>query len=476
MGTALANIPVQVVVEPGDLKAWLVPTDGAEPSLFNAQNMNIALEAAEIPVDDRIVGLIGEFVRIASKRKNAAKKMLLVEGTPPQDGVDALFQWAQPPPTADLRHFDYRAWAATQVAAPGGVIGRIVAATAGVPGVDVRGNPIPPAKPQGAAIQLGDGVVCEDGATVKAATAGRIVYNPEQHTLAVRPHLEADDRIKPESGPLSFDQDILCRSAIGEGSRLTVRGSLIVLASIEAAEIEVASDLAVQFGVLGRGRGRVVAGSDVIVKFCEDANVSAGGDLYLGTNAVNSKLSVHGALHGGDAAIIGGETRVGVGLYVRTLGSEGGVPTQIFAAAAEGGGQRAKELEAANLRRREEIARIRTTLRPLMANLKRLSPAQREQVTALCFQADSMEAELNAAEEERKQIAGTTGDSAVVRVGSCIYPGTVITIGSRSTVFPREVRGPVRVAVQKLKGVTQMVTIYEPTGSLAVLKCRKDEG
>ncbi len=477
MGTALANIPVQVVVDAAGLKAWLVPTDGAEPCLFTPQNVNIALEAAEIPVDDRIVALIAEFVRTASKRKNAAKKTLLAEGTPPRDGVDAAFEWQKPPPTTDLRQFDYRVWAATQVAAAGEVIGRIVAATEGVAGVDVRGRPIPPAKPRGLELRLGEGVRSDDGVTVQAACAGRIVYDPERHTLSIRPHVEVDEQqISPESGPLSFEQDVLCRTAIGEGARLTVRGSLVSLASIEAAEIDVSGDIAVQFGILGRGRGRVVAGGDAVVKFCEDATLTAGGDLYLGTNAVNSRLTVRGALHGGEAAIIGGETRVGVGLSARTLGSEGGVPTQIFAAAVEGGGQRAKELEAANQKRREEIARIRLTLRPLMANLKRLSPAQREQVTALCYQADSMEEELNAAEEQRKQLAAATGESASIRVGGFIYAGVAITIGTRQTVFPREVRGPVTVAVRKLKGVTQMVTIHEPTGSVTVLKCRKDEG
>lgn len=476
MGTALANIPVQVVVDAAGLKAWLVPTDGAEPCLFTPQNVNIALEAAEIPVDDRIVALIAEFVRTASKRKNAAKKTLLAEGTPPRDGVDAAFEWQKPPPTTDLRQFDYRVWAATQVAAAGEAIGRIVAATEGVAGVDVRGRPIPPAKPQGAPLQLGEGVRSDDGVTVTATCGGRIVYDPERHSLSIRPHLEVDEQINPERGPLTFAQDVLCRQAVGEGVRLTVRGSLVSLASIEAAEIDASGDIAVQFGILGRGRGRVASGGDVVVKFCEDANVTAGGDLYLGTNAINSRLTVKGTLYGGEAAVIGGETRVGVGLSVGTLGSEGGAPTQVFAAAVEGAGQRVRELEEANQKRREEIARIRLTLRPLMANLKRLSPAQREQVTALCYQADSMEEELNAAEEQRKQLAAATGEGALIRVGGCIHAGVAITIGTRQTVFGREVRGPVTVAVRKLKGVTQMVTIHEPTGSVTVLKCRKDEG
>jgi hypothetical protein len=107
-----------------------------------------------------------------------------------------------------------------------------------------------------------------------------------------------------------------------------------------------------------------------------------------------------------------------------------------------------------------------------MANLKRLTPDQKEQATELLFSADSMAADVAEAEAERDRMieaADATNSPAVV-VLRTIYPGGRIRIGRRHVVFQNELKGPIKIEERKIKGATEFVSVSQASGSVTVLK------
>jgi len=114
---------------------------------------------------------------------------------------------------------------------------------------------------------------------------------------------------------------------------------------------------------------------------------------------------------------------------------------------------------------------IRQMNQPLMANLKRLSPAQRERVTELMSKVDEVEMLMEEHGQERSRLLeGTTpqGQPSVL-VHEMIYPATRIVIGAREHRVQRVMHGPVRIEMRKVNDVTQMVAVNQRTGSVTVL-------
>ncbi len=356
-----------------------------------------------------------------------------------------------------------------RIAAPGAVVGKIVPAVSGTPGVDVQANAIRPARPEGSPISLSENLLlADDGVTVKAAAPGRVVY--EHPRLAINPFVETDEIPQEAASPIEVDTDVLIRASMDESRKVASKRSVIVIGSVRAAQVNAGEDVVVHSEIVGRSGSKVVAGRDLVVESCQDAVIQAGRDMYLGSSATGSRIYVRGMLHGREASLVGGKTRVGQGLEVQTLGSDGRTPTQVAVAPPWNAVQKANQLEAEIAEKRRQTAHIRTRIQPLADALKRLTPGQKEQMTELQYQADTLEAEIAEAEKERDKQGIESGGGGFVRVSGCVHPGVVVTIGSLVTTIERTLQGPVKIEQQKIGEALRIVAVGEADNSLTMLK------
>jgi hypothetical protein len=106
-----------------------------------------------------------------------------------------------------------------------------------------------------------------------------------------------------------------------------------------------------------------------------------------------------------------------------------------------------------------------------MANLKRLSPANKERATELMFQADEAEAEIAEAEKEHEGMLEAARAKGIpyVLFTNIANPGVSIRIGHRKTTLSANIKGPVRIEKRKIKEVTEFVAVDQLSGSLTVL-------
>jgi hypothetical protein len=473
---AIASLPVQVAVDPDGLRAWLVTPDGANLSRFNAQNLNMVLEAAEIAVNDDVVARIREFLKHTNSLKASAKRFLIAKGTPPVDATDAGFQWDQPPdapsPSENAAQFQHRLWCSMRLVEKGAVVGKIIPAVSSAPGVDVHANAIDPIRPKGAPVRLMENLIlADDGVTVKAAAPGRAVY--EHPRLTINPLVEAAVTDPAKTGPLEVDTDLLIRATVDKSWKIASKRSVIIVGSVQAAQVTAEEDIVVHFGIVGRSGSKVAAGRDLLVDSCEDAVLQAGRDLYLGSSAENSRIYVRGMLWARAASLVGGRTRVGRGMEVQTLGSDARTPTHVAVAPPWNTVQKASRLEEEIAEKRQQAATIQAEINPLADALKHLTPVQKEQMTELQYQADTLKADIAKAQEERNKLEIELGGGGFVRASRRVHPGVAITIGSLVAEIQRELRGPVKIEQQKIGDAMRIVAVGESDKSLTMLETKR---
>lgn len=464
---------MKVTVDFDRMHAWLLPVDGTDVLQVNAPVINMALESAEVAVDDTVVQRINDYLnQIAKTHRLPRKKYLIAEARQPVEGTDGRLELSSKltGPIEQAGH-EFGGAGSTFLSAglvePDTPIGRIVAAVKGVAGADVRGNPLPPCC-MGRSVELGDNVrLADDGKTVIAMPAGQVIY--QDRTVSVREAQVISGDASPETDDIEADRHVCVSGTIRDGARAKSSRSITVGCAIEAAEVRSDDTVFVHGGIISKQKGTVRAKRSVFAKFCEEADVYSEGDIHIVKESVNSTLHAEGKLST-CGAIIGGQTYARGGIEADTLGNDSYVATPIRVGISDKNLWRWREIEADVEKKSQAAAHIRRHVEPLMANLKRLSPKQKEQATELIFKADEMDAEIAALREEQQQMRGDDGgDGVSAFVHAHIYPGVTITIGNREVRFQRERKGPVRIERQKVKGVDEIVSVDPETHDAMVL-------
>jgi uncharacterized protein (DUF342 family) len=229
----------------------------------------------------------------------------------------------------------------------------------------------------------------------------------------------------------------------------------------------------VKGGILGRDKGLVTAAGGVCCHFAENATVVAGGDVVADAELTHSRVTSGGrivvgpSVGRGRGAIIAGRVVGARGVTARVLGTAAGVVTEVeagsdpellrlWAAAAD----RVRDL-------RGRAQRIREQLEPLMKCLKRLTAAQREQVTELLYQADEHEtaaAALLAPVAERFRSVQPHLKAEVV-VAEAVWPGTVVRMPDVEATVPKMLRGPLKLIRRDAAGGTAEVVVVVAGGA-----------
>ena len=208
-------------------------------------------------------------------------------------------------------------------------------------------------------------------------------------------------------------------------------------------------------------------------KFLSETEIRAGGDVRIGKEVMNCRIVTEGQLQLTRGALIGGFAYARGGAKIGSAGSDANVRTRLCLGIHPCTLAEMHKLEEQCRSKLDFIERIRATVKPLMANLKRLTAEQKEQATELLYKADEAEAEVRKSVERRDNLvaAGREGVSARLDVTKTIHPGVTIQIGQRSATVHKELKGPIRIEERKVDNATEIVTVNQLSGSVSVLPC-----
>lgn len=435
------------------------------------------LEAARIEVSDQVAERTLEFAKRIEDQGVIREPFEIATGKEPRDGVDARLEWDQryeanrrTPWDVQGRPDFYSLRSFVEVQ-EGEIIGKLIRKEDGEDGHDVLGNSIS----QGQARELapGDGVALgEDSQSLLAQRSGKVEISNGEIKIGECRRIEED--VEANTEKIISKIPIHIAGAV-RGAPISCESSIVVEQAIEAADLQSGNDIIVGEGITGRNRAKIVAAGNIVARYCESATLEAGGDVQILTSLNHAEVRAMGRVEIAGGVILGGSLYAREGVIAKAVGNDAGVKTlvrvgihpDVLAAIAEKDNEiRAKE---------ETASRIRETVQPLMAQMKRLTAAQREKATELLAQADEISDEIEQLKAAQQEVLRRSKPDRPpsIEVESKLYEGTVLFFDELEFRVDKELRGPVCIRASHVNGQWAMVATNTFTKTEKVLTSKK---
>ncbi len=306
-------------------------------------------------------------------------------------------------------------------------------ATAGIPGTDVYGLPLP-AKP-GKDLRLpgGENVINVDEWRLYAAINGHLQIFLDKR-INVIPIIIIDGDVDYSTGNIDFKGSIIVRGSIQQDFAVKASGNVEVCGTIAGGRVE-ANSIIVRKGIQGMKRSVIKARERVVTNFIENATVYADEDIIVNDVILNSTVFAgqRVIVEGRRGLIRGGRVAAGEVVRATTIGNPCGVSTEVEVAVdwilkdeLLNLGQEIKKAEAAYDNLQLSLTHMRNQ------GIENLAGEKRERYKQQAAEYQALPDRL----EEMKQRAANIENLLVslkpgrIRVCNYIYPRTRISIGA----------------------------------------------
>ena len=468
---------VAVHISEDRMSARLLVSKDAPVESITREAVLEALKSARVLVDETVQKRVTSFLEQLAADGSGGEEFEVARGVPPKEGADEEFEWDgafnrhEVDPDGD-EAIDWYTYNSIITVNAGEVIGRLSELIPSSNGRDVHGEVL---RPQKSAMPLElDKTIRrsdEDSAVVIADVAGRVVLRDRR--LAIHEVLEVAGDVDFGVGNIDSVTDVCIRGTVHDRFEVTSQKSILVGNAVEAARLKAKEEVTVRGGIVSRHEGLVYCGGPVTAKFLSETEIHAGGDIRVSKEVMNCRVFTEGRLEVPRGALIGGLAYARGGAEIGTVGSDANVRTRLCLGIHPCTLAELHKLDEQCRAKLDFIERIRTTVKPLIANLKRLTADQKEQATELLFKADEAEAEVRKAVERRESLLAAGGNDIQARLdlSKMIHPGVTIQMGMRSASIHKELKGPVRIEERKVDNATEIVTVNQLSGSITVLPC-----
>lgn len=288
----------------------------------------------------------------------------------------------------------------------------------------------------------------------------RVLRSPEgditgrQYHMLVQPvaHIESD--VGLAVGNIDFNGSVIIDESVTGGFRVKATGGIAVAGSIEAgACLEAGGDITIEQGIVGRDT-HIRAGGAVSARFIQEAQVSAGGSIHVGSYVHSAQLQAQGrillaGLGGSSRAggIVGGHTWALQGITARNVGSARSSSTHLFAGISADDLKRLEQARQDLERAEGEFSRhLRSMgLKELTAEAVRelitRSPDRREEILAAVKPGQRLQADRDHRLEDevilRRRLAAIACEADII-VSDRAFADVSIQIGDRQLTLVQD--------------------------------------
>lgn len=396
---------------------------------------------------------------------------LIAQGAPPERGEDGRVEFrfqsqkSSGTLTAPDGKMDYRERHAVQNVKAGDVIAVRIPPTSGREGVDVLGRAVTPGHgTERMLVPVGNVSVSDDGLTYVAEIDGMVSLVQEKIGVFKEYRIAGD--VDYSSGNLEMDGSLDVRGWIRSGFTVKSKGDLRVGEGIEDAVVETGTNLYVSGGAMGSGEGKIRAGGEIRIRFLENADVHADGDIIVNDYMLGSRVKTGGRIimTGGKGCIRGGSAEALKGVEVKELGSEAGLKT-VVAAGEDPSKLKNDRAEASKTlgdlrQKREKVETVLSRLagrskakpipRDTLQNLVKLNKV-RQRIALYETRLVKLQ------EETAREIGRIEGESVAVKVEKAVYPGTTVIVKGISRMVNEDIRGRVSFVFSPEQGTVEIV-------------------
>lgn len=411
--------------------------------------MDVAKEALTINLD--------AWLDEAAKDGPQVEKALLYEGLPPVPTQDGKIEWGGDffndgfVIDEETGTIDFRQRAAQVTVEEGQLIATLIPPVPGQEGRDIYGNRVKVLRPEKPRIRPGKNIRKVGEETYYASCAGRI--RRDGTTVHIDDVYRVPGDVGLKTGDINHPGAVVVEGDITEGSRVVAGGDIEVFGIIEKANVKTNGNLTVHGGIVGEGDYRVEADGGIQARYLSEATVSAGGDVVVEKEIVQSRLRCSGMVHIPQGRIVGGEVFAHQGIEVAETGSEANVQTKLIIGRDPEQVVRLQELEAKLGQLEQAGAKIRYAVSPLAKRIKELPPEKVSAVKKLLSQlkeigneSEKAQREIDGMQEEAEQ----TGQLKVV-ILNLVHPETSFSIEWDTLRLRKVVRGPVKAIAHERK-------------------------
>jgi uncharacterized protein (DUF342 family) len=366
-------------------------------------------------------------------------EVIVAQGQAPEDGADA---WFEPliirrrdigvPRLKDDGRVDYFDLGYAEAVRVGDPLMRRFPATDGQPGMSVMGGRLghragkdKPFRRVGRGTRLS----ADDPNLLVATVAGLPTFGPD--FVQVDPVLRVPN-VDVSTGHITFAGTVIVVGNVGTGLRIEADGDVIVAGCVEGAEIITGGDIELRGGMVGQGRGRLLAGRCIHARFLEGVTAEAGLDLTFEETVSHSRIvaarDIVAISAFGRGQIVGGQTIAGHQVRVTVLGAPAGTATPVQVGLDPYRDERLQRCQERIARVREQVQTA--TQRLVMARMGQTTGTV--DMAALLAKLEGLAQEESAAKDECDRLEATSVDPyrSVIRASQYFYAGVEAVIGT----------------------------------------------
>ena len=428
---------------------------------ISGQEIAVALVQAGI-----VHGIDANAVEKALQEKNYFHPMPIAAGSEPATGEAGViaFMFRTDSHIVNFKEdksgrVDYHDVDLIQEVRSGDVLARRVPAGPGKPGRDVLGGEIPARRGKEAKLPSGKNVFV-DGNELKSGIDGHVSF--EYGDVIVSPIYHVRGDVNLETGNIDYNGTVRVDGLIEDGFSVTTKGSLFVKKSIGKCRIDVAANLVVIGGILGRDEAVIKTGGDIVALFIEHSSVRAGRDVVVGEVILHSDVIAGRNLmmNGTRGAFIGGHVSTGSNITVRTLGGEGATRTHVRAGVKPDLLESTRSMDAELHDLEEKLAKIREALKLMETKGSQIADIERKRVLLMQSEAQ-IRTRIRVLSDALKNLGNkieTDSAHARIHVLDTALSGTRVEIGSTHLLLPTDVH---YATFKKMAGEIKIFTYSE---------------
>ncbi len=355
------------------------------------------------------------------------ENVLICQGTPPVQGKDANIEFLFERPNIKPKllpngKVDYKEFIKFILVDKDQLIIKRTPPDKGKDGRDICGNVIKAVEGVDKSIEVVEGVYSNlEKTEYRAKYNGHIILSG--NTISVLPMLQINGDVDMRIGNLRFEGTIQVTGNVQSG--FIIEGDdIIVEGIVENAELKARNSIVIKRGVKGViNKGSIKAGGNISVGYCENANISAGGELSIDKYCFNSDIeAAQMSAVGKDAIISGGELRIFSKLHVANLGSKNSGKMEISLGYSPLLQNKAEKVRVEINQLSESLEKINDVLSKL--NIKDPKIQNNPKVKILLDSSDAFKRRLPLLEKKYNELMRkSVCDAPKITVENIVYPG-----------------------------------------------------
>ncbi len=315
----------------------------------------------------------------------------------------------------------------------GDVVAKMTPADLGDDGVDVYGSYVSPKDVKQPRFSYGHNLtVSEDGLSLISEINGNVMLVDDKVFVS---NVYEVNEVGTGTGNIEYDGDVHVLGNVDAGFSVKASGNVEVKGVVEGAYVEAVGDIIIARGMNGMGKGKIVAGRNIVAKFIENAKAEAGGSVHSEA-ILHSNIVAKGdvVVTGKKGFITGGSIQAMGDVEAKIIGSTMGVDTDIRV-----GSDPAIKIKADNMQKElnesnKKLERMKPVLATLTMRMKKgdkLTPDQLRTFKQLSEEYKTLNERIDTLMDEYDAYMDSVDISeteSVVKVSETVYPGTRISI------------------------------------------------